>query len=74
MRAVKSIQSGLTQAMATAGHVIERLLREDSGQDLIEYALVFTFVALAAIASMKSLETKLATVFATVGTTLTSAT
>ena len=60
--------------LAMAWARLEGVLREESGQDLIEYALVFSFVALGAIASMKSLSTTIASVFASVGTTLTTAT
>ena len=75
MKAMTSnFQSERNHALAEAGRVFSRLLREESGQDLIEYALVFSFVALGAIASMKTLGTKIATVFSTIGTTLTSST
>jgi pilus assembly protein Flp/PilA len=51
-----------------------RLVDNESGQDLIEYALVAALVALGAIASMKTLGTKLTTAFTYIGTTLSSAT
>ncbi|MHB1674172.1 MAG: Flp family type IVb pilin [Acidobacteriaceae bacterium] len=50
-----------------------RLVQEDSGQDLIEYALVAALIALGALAGIKALGSDLATAFTTVGTTLTSA-
>lgn len=49
-----------------------RLLADESGQDLIEYALVAALVGLGAIASIKSLGTKVAGAFTNIGTTLTT--
>lgn len=49
------------------------LLVDESGQDLIEYALVAALVGLGAVASMKTLATSIGTVFSAVGTTLTTA-
>ncbi|MES2390934.1 MAG: Flp family type IVb pilin [Acidobacteriota bacterium] len=50
------------------------LLRDESGQDLIEYSLLASFVALGAVASVKAFAVKLATSFGTIGNTLTSST
>ena len=36
---------------------IERVLREDAGQDLIEYALLAAFVSIVAIAAITSIGT-----------------
>ncbi|MGI4756755.1 MAG: Flp family type IVb pilin [Janthinobacterium lividum] len=49
-------------------------VKDESGQNLIEYALVAGLVGLAAVATMSSLGTKIGTAFSTVGSTLTSAT
>ena len=49
-----------------------RLLLEEDGQDLIEYALVAALVGLGAVASMRGLATKISSAFNTVGTSLTS--
>jgi pilus assembly protein Flp/PilA len=49
-----------------------RFLRDEAGQDLIEYALVAALVGLGAVASMKTLSTKIGTAFTTIGTSLTS--
>jgi pilus assembly protein Flp/PilA len=40
-----------------------RLVREDNGQDLIEYALLASFIALAAIVGITAVGTKLETFF-----------
>ena len=50
--------------------VLRSLLREDSGQDLIEYALIAALIALAAITAMRGLSTKISTEFNTIGNSL----
>ena len=51
--------------------LFRHLLKDESGQDLIEYALVAALVALAAIASIRSLGTAVDHAFASLGTSLT---
>ena len=51
-----------------------QLLQDESGQDLIEYALVAALVSLGAISALKSLSTHIGTAFTSIGTTLTSTT
>jgi len=48
------------------------LIADESGQDLIEYALVAALVGLGAVASMKTLSSSIGTAFTGIGTTLTS--
>jgi pilus assembly protein Flp/PilA len=48
------------------------LLENQSGQDLIEYALVVSLIALAATAGMSDVATKIGTAFTAVGTKLTT--
>lgn len=48
-----------------------RLFEEESGQDLIEYALILAFLAIASVATMKGLAANLANFFGSLGTTLT---
>ena len=48
------------------------LLQDESGQDLIEYALVAALIGLGAVVSMRTLSTKIGNAFTTVGTSLTS--
>ena len=74
MSAANDLPSARFLAVETTRTLIQRLIQEEHGQDLIEYALVFTFVGLGAVAAMKSLSTTIATVFSSVGTTLTNAT
>jgi len=46
-------------------------LRENDGQDLIEYALVVAVIALAAVAGMSSVATDVNQAFSSIGTLLT---
>jgi pilus assembly protein Flp/PilA len=59
--------------MNNFGKLFIRLVKEDSGQDLIEYALVAALIGLGAIVSMKALGGIISTAFSTVGSDLTSA-
>ena len=48
------------------------LMNDESGQDLIEYALVAALLGLGAVAAMKALATNVNNAFASIGTTLTT--
>jgi pilus assembly protein Flp/PilA len=50
------------------------LIRDEDGQDLIEYAIVAGLIGIGAIVSLGSLDTKVKTAFNTIGSTLTNAT
>jgi pilus assembly protein Flp/PilA len=54
-------------------HFVKSFLQDESGQDLIEYALVAALVGLGAVASMKGLANSIGTAFNGVGTALTNA-
>jgi pilus assembly protein Flp/PilA len=49
------------------------LVTEESGQDLIEYALVAALVGLGSVASMSTLASSIANTFSGIGNSLTSA-
>ena len=51
---------------------LRRLLRDESGQDLIEYALVAALVGLGTVAAMKALSNSIGNTFNKVGSSLTS--
>jgi pilus assembly protein Flp/PilA len=59
--------------MKSLKHALSDVLRDESGQDLIEYALVAALIALGATAAMNTLATTISTAFTTVGTKLTNA-
>ena len=52
---------------------LRNLLRDDSGQDLIEYALVAAIIGLAAVAAMGTLANNISSAFNVVGNKLSSA-
>ena len=52
---------------------LRHLLYDDSGQDLIEYALVAALVGLGALAAMKGLKNSIGNTFNGVGNSLTNA-
>ena len=54
-------------------NLLRDLLRDDSGQDLIEYALVAAVLALAAVAGMTTLARNISNAFSAVGSKLSSA-
>jgi len=43
--------------------ILKNLLRNDSGQDLVEYALVLAAIALGTVASMRPIATAISTAF-----------
>ena len=53
--------------------LLKNLVVEESGQDLIEYALVAALVGLGSVASMQSLGASIANAFNGVGTALANA-
>ncbi len=54
--------------------LLMRLWREESGQDLTEYALLLVLIALAAIAAMRGLATAIGTAYNNATANLTGAT
>jgi pilus assembly protein Flp/PilA len=53
--------------------LLNNLMTDESGQDLIEYALVAALIGLGAVASLKSVSGIIGNVFTSIGTNLTSA-
>jgi pilus assembly protein Flp/PilA len=56
--------------MHSTKELLKNLLNDESGQDLIEYALIAAFIALAAIAAMSSLGTSISSEFNNIGNSL----
>lgn len=52
---------------------LRRLWEEESGQDLVEYALLVVLISLGALASMKSLAIAISDAFSNASANLTSA-
>ena len=53
---------------------IVRFVREEEGQDLVEYAMLLAFIALLAIVGVRTLGSTVNTFFANVATSLNSGT
>jgi pilus assembly protein Flp/PilA len=53
--------------------IIKNFISDESGQDLIEYALVAALVGLGSVAAMSGLANSIGNTFTGVGTALTSA-
>jgi pilus assembly protein Flp/PilA len=53
--------------------LLKSLRQDESGQDLIEYALVAALIALGAVVSMKAVSTAIGNAFSTINTQLNSA-
>ena len=49
-----------------------KIWKEESGQDLVEYALAAGLVAVAAVAAMPALSTTVSTVFTKIGSIITN--
>jgi pilus assembly protein Flp/PilA len=54
--------------------LLRSLHRDESGQDLIEYALVAALIAFGAVATMQTLASNINTAFSVIGSKLSSAT
>ncbi len=58
---------------ATLSPAVFGFLRDESGQDLIEYALVAALLALGTIATLRNVSTKLVSLFTSIASGVTSA-
>jgi pilus assembly protein Flp/PilA len=52
--------------------ILNNLIVEESGQDLIEYALVAAVVGLGAVTALKGVATALTTAFTSIGSSITA--
>ncbi len=59
--------------MKNMKQLLKNLMTDESGQDLIEYALVAALVGLGSVAAMGNLAGSIANTFNAVGTSLTAA-
>ena len=59
--------------MKSLKNVVALLLKDESGQDLIEYALVAGLIGLGAVVAMGTLSTSVQNAFNSVGSSLSSA-
>jgi pilus assembly protein Flp/PilA len=49
---------------------LSRLLKDESGQDLIEYALIAALIAVAAITALRGLDNRISSEFNSIGSSL----
>jgi pilus assembly protein Flp/PilA len=61
---IQSLKDGLAN--------LANLIDDESGQDIVEYAVVVALIAMAATATMKTFATTIATAFTSVGNKLTT--
>jgi pilus assembly protein Flp/PilA len=54
-------------------HFVKSLVRNEEGQDLLEYALLVALIALVAIAAVTAAGTSVSTIFDAIATKLTAA-
>jgi pilus assembly protein Flp/PilA len=59
--------------MTRVSVLVANLIADESGQDLVEYALIVAIMALASIAIMQTLASSIATSFSGIGTRITGA-
>jgi pilus assembly protein Flp/PilA len=59
--------------MTNYKHILTSLLNDESGQDLIEYALKASLIALIAVTAMTTVGTAITTAFTSIGTSITNA-
>ena len=59
--------------VTTLKPILSALIRDESGQDLIEYALVAAIIALGATAAMTTLAGTITSAFTKIGTSLSTA-
>ena len=60
----------MKKLLANLNLKIRNLMDHEEGQDLVEYALLITMVALAAVSGMKHLASAINTVFSNISSTL----
>lgn len=58
--------------MNSLKQAVREFVSDESGQDLVEYALIAALLGLGAILSMKTLASTISTAFSTIGNSLTS--
>jgi pilus assembly protein Flp/PilA len=58
----------------TKAQILSKVLKNEDGQDLVEYALVMSMVTLGAVAGMATVASDVNVVFTSIGTILTAST
>ena len=63
----------MNHALLKLNILVQKLLSNEEGQDLVEYGLIVALLSLAAVASLQSVSTTIASIFANIATTLSAA-
>ena len=58
--------------MQALGSILKSNLKDENGQDMVEYAIVLGLIAMGATVAMKGLATTIGTGFTSIGTKLTT--
>ena len=66
-------KTSLRDSLAAAKNVASRIIADEEGQDLIEYALIAALLAIGAVASLRILQGYISQAFDTIGSNLQSA-
>ena len=69
---MRNVTLKLYVRLQTLRYSLRRIVSNESGQDLIEYALVVALIAFAAAAGMTTVATKINAAFTNIGTKLTT--
>jgi pilus assembly protein Flp/PilA len=69
---MRNVTLRLYVRLQTLRYSLRRIVSDESGQDLIEYALVVALIAFAAAAGMTTVATKINAAFTNIGTKLTT--
>ncbi len=62
----------MNMALVHFARILGNLLKQEDGQDLVEYALVIALIALGATAGMNSLASSISSAFSSVGGMITA--
>ena len=73
MMSTKERESTQMKNLRLSIHRLQQLLKKTSGQDLIEYALMAGFVAVAAGAIMPGVASSISTIFSSIASVMTGA-
>jgi len=69
----RSLQPAIGENTMNIKQIFTALVSDESGQDLVEYALVVALIALGSVATMKALGTTINSLFTAVNTNLSTA-
>jgi pilus assembly protein Flp/PilA len=69
---INHMQNAFLRLFVKMQSLRDALVQDESGQDIVEYAVVVALIAMAATATMKTFATTIGTAFTSIGTKLTT--